>query len=217
MPREYADPRTYSAVVDAWTRVADLGLGGGLAATLEDPAVGAEILARDAAVSQAAGPPGSDARATWRALYGDGDRLPIKIVWRFDRHLYEQSILDPGSGWTFTLVDDLGFKYSPVAHDRLTVVPNRRLWIGEFTLWFPRRSLGGRTLFTSHTRDLTLEIVGTPGQARMTWRFLPLLDNEQFGLFDQMDSPGAASCRRPVPTERPAAAPTPSPTASITI
>lgn len=217
LPAEYVDPRSYASTLETWTRVAPLGLAGGFAATLEDPAVGAAIISRDAQQSRSAGPPGSDARATWQVLYDDGDRLPIRVRWRFNRHLYDPAVVDPAAGWTFTLSDDQGYRYSPVDRSAETVMRDPTTWIGAFTLWFARKSIGGRLLITDHTRQLTLTIAGNPGVAEVTWRFWPLLDRPQYGLFDLFDSSGASSHRQPQVAPSPTPEPSPTATPSITL
>ncbi|MBU6429273.1 MAG: hypothetical protein KGR26_09705 [Cyanobacteria bacterium REEB65] len=195
LPGTYADPQGYWPVMDAWTRESSLGLAGGIAATLEDPAVGRAIITHDALVGHLPDVPGEDARARWDLLYDHGSRLPVRVHWRFDKNLYRQSTADPQGGWTFRLADDQGFVRSPLDMGKVSVQETPRYWKADFTIWFARRSLAGRLLWTSHTRELILHVVGTPGQAELQWRFLPLLDHVNYGLFDQFDSSGAYGAR----------------------
>ncbi len=176
MPREFADASTYLELEDAWLRHAPLGLEGGIAAILEDPAVGAARLAYDASRSATPGRPGRHAEQTWEELYRQGDRIPFRVRWRFNKHFHRQATLEPGSGWTFTLEDNSGQKLAPAEIGPLETLRDKADWVGEFRIWFPRRSIDGRLLITNHTRSLLLSVAGIPGDATLSWRFLPLLE-----------------------------------------
>lgn len=175
LPPEYADASTYDALRDEWLRHATLGLEGGIAAILEDPAVGAAMVAFEAERSGAPGQPGKQAEELWASLYGKGDRIPIRVRWTFNKHFHKEATLDPTAGWKFRLVDDRGMVLQPVEIGRVQTIRDARDWIGEFRIWFPRKTVDGRLLVTSHTRSLALIVEGGPGDATLEWRFLPLL------------------------------------------
>ncbi len=175
LPAEYSEAETYAALRDQWLRHSALGLEGGIAAILEDPAVGAALVAYDASRSAGAGRPGKQAAETWDLLYGTGDRIPLRIRWTFNKHFHRQATIEPGNAWRFRLIDDRGLSLEPIEIGHLEQIRDARDWIGEFRIWFPRRTIDGRLLITSHTRSLTLKVDGAAGDASLEWRFLPLL------------------------------------------
>lgn len=174
MPAEYSEAEQYAALREDWLRHATVGLEGGIAAILEDPAVGAAMVAYQAERSGTPGRPGKQAEETWSLLYGKGDRIPIRVRWTFNKHFHRENTLDPAN-WKFQLVDDRGLTLEPVEIGSLETIRDARDWIGEFRIWFPRKTIDGRLLVTSHTRSLTLLVKGGPGDAALEWRFLPLL------------------------------------------
>ena len=152
-----------------------LGLEGCFAAFLGGAAVGAALVAYDASRSAGAGRPGKQAAETWDLLYGTGDRIPLRIRWTFNKHFHRQATIEPGNAWRFRLIDDRGLSLEPIEIGHLEQIRDARDWIGEFRIWFPRRTIDGRLLITSHTRSLTLKVDGAAGDASLEWRFLPLL------------------------------------------
>ena len=175
-PREFPDPASFRDVEDTWLRNAPLGLEGHIAAILEDPAVYAAQLAYEASRSGSPGRPGKAAEQGWEAMFKGGSRLPIRIRWRFNKHFHRQATLEPTSGWAFTLTDDQGNTLLPVEIGSLATTRDAADWVGEFRVWFPRTTIDGRRLITTHTRQLTLHVAGRPGDAQVMWRFRPLLE-----------------------------------------
>jgi hypothetical protein len=181
LPGEHADAATYPDLQDLWLRTSPLGLEGAVGAVLEDPALGSAKLAFEASRSRTPGGPGKAAAEAWEQLYRGGDRLPVRVRWRFNKHFHREPTISPDSGWKFALTDDRGLKLQPAEIGKMSSTRDTRDWIGEFRIWFPRRSIDGRPYMTNRTRSLTLSIVGVPGDTSLTWRFLPLLDAPDAG------------------------------------
>lgn len=175
MPAEYSEAETYANLREEWLRHSPLGLEGGIAAILEDPAVGVALVAYEAQQSRTPGRPGSQAIETWAMLYGNGDRIPVRVRWTFNKHFHRQATLEPDNGWKFRLVDDRGLTLDPVEIGRMNLVRDTKDWIGEFRIWFPRKTIDGRLLITNQTKSLKLTVEGPPGDAALEWRFRPLL------------------------------------------
>lgn len=176
VPAEFDGIAPYEGTVDAWTRHASLGLEGGIAAVLEDAAVGAAFIADQASRSRTPGRPGLQAADSWDDLYHKGYHIPVRVRWRFNKHFHKETSIDPKDVWTFKLVDDKGLILSPVEFGKLTTLPSAKEWIGEFRVWFTRKTIDGHTQITQGTRRLTLQVSGRPGDAELVWRFQPLLE-----------------------------------------
>ncbi|MBM4438211.1 MAG: hypothetical protein FJ029_13515 [Actinobacteria bacterium] len=181
LPAEYADAATYLELHDTWLRTSPLGLEGAVGAVLEDPVLGSALIAFEASRSKTPGGPGQAAAEAWDRLYRGGERLPVRVRWRFNKHFHEEHTISPDSGWKFSLTDDRGLSLQPVEIGKMSASRDARDWLGEFRLWFPRSSIDGRRYMTNRTRTLTLTIVGVPGDTSLTWRFLPLLDAPDAG------------------------------------
>ncbi|MBI6546217.1 MAG: hypothetical protein HY692_05450 [Cyanobacteria bacterium NC_groundwater_1444_Ag_S-0.65um_54_12] len=175
LPAEYADATAYTTLLTAWTRHASLGLDSGVAAIIEDPVLIAAQIAKQASEDLALSKPGAAALQFWNFLYQQGDRLPIRLRWRFSKHFYRQATAEPTKGWVFKLSDDQGSVLQPAEIGQLATARDPREWVGDFRLWFQRRGPDRRQYFSKNIRRLTLAVAGRPGNAELQWRFGPLL------------------------------------------
>lgn len=174
LPREFADAGAFNSIENAWFRHGDLGIEGSVGAILEDPVLGAAMLAQWASASYSPGKPALSALQFWEGLYGSGDRLPFRIRWRFNKHFHQQQTLDPSQGWTFKLSDNLKGEWIPVQIGKFAESQHPNDWVAEYRIWFPRKAADGRLLLGRQIRALRLKIVGSVGDSILEWRFGPL-------------------------------------------
>lgn len=163
----------YEATRARWTRSEALGVRGSAEVTMLDPEVGADELALRARRADHDRSEAYD-RDLWEVLYGPrGDRMPFEVRWRFDKLYQPQRVTNPKVGWTFTLLDDHGRAWEPLAIGEVEQGSDPDDWTGSFRVWFPTQDTRKGPLFDGRTGTVRLRISGEPGWADFAWKFRP--------------------------------------------
>lgn len=176
-PALSGDADRYLEHREEWTRREPLGVKGEVVGTLEDPSLGADYLAF-LARTQGLGEVRRDTyfETMWAVLYGlHGDRIPVRIILRFDRLFYSPQVLEP-ERWDFVLEDESGRRWQPIHvgdHEAAPAEPGKMA--ASFRLWFRTVQPGQRPMIDGRTRELTLHVGGVSGTAALRWKFKPAI------------------------------------------
>lgn len=171
-PGSRGDAERYVEELATWTRIEPLGLRSTASVTLFDPALGAVYLAHHA--RRDGREVGPAELPLWETMYGERqERLPFHVKWSFDKLFQPQRVTQPRSGWRFSLRDDHGRRWEPLAIEQIEQGETTVAWTGSFWVYFPTRDLQVGPLFDGRTRKLTLRIQGEPGWSDFSWRFAP--------------------------------------------